>query len=99
MTGPRLTGCRCQCPTCGDYFGNVRGFDRHRIGTLGASDRRCMSLAEMMAAGWERNGRGFLLTPDARRAGVGVEGPRMTLPATHVAATREAATFSAAGAN
>lgn len=85
MTGPRLTGCRCQCPTCGDNFGNVRGFDRHRIGIVGAADRRCMSDAEMVAAGWQRNARGFLLTPDARRAGAGMQATRVTLPATPIA--------------
>lgn len=40
----------------------------------------------MAADGWHRNLRGFLLTPDARRAGVDVEGPRVTLPATPAAA-------------
>lgn len=99
MTGPTLTGCRCQCPTCGDYFGNVRGFDRHRIGTVGTGDRRCLSDAEMMADGWQRNARGFLLTPDARRAGAGIQATRAPLPATHLAETREAAAFSTAGAS
>jgi hypothetical protein len=85
MTGPRLTGNRCQCPTCGDYFGSLRGFDRHRIGTVGAPDRRCKTEAEMMADGWQRNARGFLLTPDPRRAGASISAPRITPPATGVA--------------
>lgn len=85
MTGPRLTGCRCQCTACGGYFGNVRGFDRHRIGTVGDIDRRCMTEAEMLATGWQRNERGFWLTPDPRRAGASVEGPPVPPPATHVA--------------
>ncbi|WP_457095877.1 FDXHR family putative zinc-binding protein [Lysobacter sp. P5_B9] len=85
MTGPRLTGNRCQCPTCGDYFGSVRGFDRHRVGTVGAPDRRCMTGAEMLATGWQRNARGFLLTPDPRRTGAGIAAPRIAPPATGVA--------------
>ena len=78
MNGPRLTGNRCQCPICGDYFGSVRGFDRHRVGTVGADDRRCLTEGQMLAVGWHRSARGFLLTPDARRAGASVPGPRVT---------------------
>lgn len=84
MTGPVLTGNRCQCPSCGDYFGSVRGFDRHRIGVVGAPERRCMSEAEMLSAGWCRNDRGFLLTPDARRAGAGITATHKTPPAMEV---------------
>ena len=82
MTGLALTGGRCQCPTCGEYFGNVRGFDRHRVGAVGAPDRRCLREAEMLANRWRRNSRGFLLTPDSRHAGARLGGPRVTLPAT-----------------
>lgn len=85
MIAPKLSGCRCQCATCGECFGSVRGFDRHRIGTVGEPDRRCLTVPEMIANGWRRNARGFLLTPDARHAGVGVEGARMTLPGTYLA--------------
>jgi len=58
MTAPKLTGNRCQCPTCGDYFTSTRAFDRHRIGQFG-NDRRCLTADEMDAAGFERNARGF----------------------------------------
>lgn len=68
---PRLTGNRCQCPACGEYFGNVRGFDRHRTGDYGKV-RRCISAADLLANGWVRNERGFLLTPDPRRAGADI---------------------------
>lgn len=82
MTRPnrlRLTGCRCQCTACFECFGSVRAFDRHRTGEYArpgtwAHTRRCLTLAEMVSAGWQRNARGFLLTPDARRAGVELEG-------------------------
>ena len=33
---------RCQCASCGAYFGGVNGFERHRIGP--AADRRCLPL-------------------------------------------------------
>lgn len=83
MTGPALNGCRCQCAACGQYFGSERAFDRHRVGDYAApgrwqGTRRCLSVFDMLADGWVRSGRGFLLTPDPRRAGAGMQGPRMT---------------------
>lgn len=84
MRRPRLTGSRCQCPTCGDCFSSVRGFDRHRIGAIGSPERRCLSAVGLLSAGWHRCPRGFLLTPDARRAGACISGRCETLPATRV---------------
>lgn len=89
MTGPTLKGCRAQCVTCSEYFGSDRAFDRHRVGDFAKlgewrHDRRCLTAAEMDATGWVRNGQGFRLAPDPRRAGAGVQGPRVTQPATHV---------------
>ena len=89
MTGPKLTGCRCQCGGCGDYFGSERAFDRHRLGDYAEpgqwqGTRRCLTHAEMMETGWHRSARGFLLQPDPRRAGAGIAGPSLTLPATEV---------------
>src|SRR5688572_22197191 len=89
MTGPRLTGCRCQCPVCGDYFGNVVGFDRHRVGAFSmpgefAHERRCLTPAELDACGWVRNERGFWLRPCAQRGPASIDGPRVTPPATHL---------------
>ena len=80
MTGPTLTGCRCQCTACGEYFGSERAFERHRVGdfaTLGQwkGTRRCLSLSELEVAGWHRNARGFLLAPDPRRAGASISSP------------------------
>jgi len=86
MTGPTLKGCRCQCAACGEYFGSERAFDRHRVGDYAEpgqwqGTRRCLPLPAMLAAGWQRSARGFLLQPDPRRAGAGDAGPRVTLPA------------------
>lgn len=90
MTGPSLRGCRAQCTVCGEYFGSDRAFDRHRLGDFAKTgewrhDRRCLTAAEMDAAGWAWNGRGFLLAPDPRRAGAGVHGPCANPPARGVA--------------
>ena len=89
MTDSTLKGCRCQCAACGEYFASERAFDRHRVGDYAApghwqGTRRCLSLSDLLAAGWERSARGFLLQPDSRRAGAGIQGPRMTPPATEV---------------
>ena len=55
---PKLTGRRCQCCGCGEYFNGQRGFDRHRAGVHGGN-RRCLSVAEMLALGWFCNPDGF----------------------------------------
>jgi hypothetical protein len=84
MTLPRLTGNRCQCPACGLLFANPRGFDRHRTGSFATAtapdSRRCLALADLLARGWTVNGRGFLLTPDRRRAGAALSLPNTTEP-------------------
>lgn len=91
MTGPRLTGSRCQCAACGEPFSSLREFDRHRSGAyaeLGewAHKRRCMTPAEMDARGWQTNARGFRMKGRLQRAPAGIQGPRVTLPASGVAA-------------
>lgn len=63
-----LTGNRCQCPTCGAYFSRVRAFDRHRVGTIGI-DRRCLTEAEMIARGWQRNAAGYWIIATLDSAG------------------------------
>jgi hypothetical protein len=82
MTGPRLTGGRCQCTVCMHYFGSERGFDRHRIGEVGSPDRRCLTGVELANANWVRDARGFWLQPDARRAGTDLQGASSTPTAT-----------------
>lgn len=57
MSAPKLTGNRCQCTACGQYFNGAQPFDRHRVGDCG--NRRCLSVAEMEAAGFIRNAVGF----------------------------------------
>jgi hypothetical protein len=68
MTAPKLTGNRCQCTACGEYFNGAAGFDAHRIGRFGI-DRRCLDVAEMTARGWMRNTADFWITDShAQRA-------------------------------
>ena len=69
---PKLTGARCQCTGCGGYFTSERAFDRHRIGEYAKpgqwqGTRRCMAQAEMDAAGFERNAKGFRGEPGRAR--------------------------------
>lgn len=91
MSGPKLTGSRCQCPNpkCGEFFSSVAAFDRHRVGEFsgvgGVSTRRCMTVAEMMAEEWPKTERGFWLRPAPKAVHSALEGPSTPPPATHIA--------------
>ena len=89
MNGPALTWCRCLCTACGEYFGSVVVFDRHRVGSYAKpgewkGNRRCITPSEMTARGWIRNGRGFWIRHVMEGGRDGIQRPRVTLPATHV---------------
>lgn len=80
MGYPNLSGNRCQCPTCGELFNGVAGFDAHRIGPFDGK-RNCLPVAEMTVRGWTQNDAGFWVTDsNAQRAvkhpAVGVRAPR-----------------------
>lgn len=77
MTAPKLTGGRCQCTACGECFTSERTFDKHRVGQFG-SDRRCLTVAEMVAAGWATNARGFWTNIAPKPAHIDVAAPRGT---------------------
>ena len=83
MIAPKLTGNRCQCPTCGECFTSTRAFDRHRIGSYAKPNqpntRRCLTANEMDAAGFERNARGFRGEPGRVATYFDVAAPRGTL--------------------
>jgi hypothetical protein len=62
------------CCACGEDFGSVELFDRHRVGRhaysfaegleQGVEDgRRCLGTDEMNERGWRRNGRGRWFDP------------------------------------
>jgi hypothetical protein len=54
MKEMKLTGSRCQCIACDEYFNSTFAFDKHRIGEHGKT-RRCMTIDEMLAKGMEKN--------------------------------------------
>ena len=56
----KLTGKRCQCMACGQYFNRDSTFDKHRVGPM--SERRCLTLEEMRTKGWQHNTAGFWIT-------------------------------------
>src|SRR3546814_17398483 len=96
MTGPRLTGNRCQCAACGLHFTSAREFDRHRIGRyaeLGQwqGARRCLTVAELQARCCRTNERGFWLQPRLERAPADPPGPCVTLTARAVPGAVQAA--------
>lgn len=78
MNAPQLTGGRCQCTACGEYFTSDRTFDKHRVGQFG-SDRRCLAVAEMVAGGWVKNARGFWTNVAPQPAHIDVAAPRSIL--------------------
>lgn len=53
----KLTGRRCQCGDCGEYFNSVAAFDRHRVGVGRA--RKCMPPASL---GMVKNRVGYWIT-------------------------------------
>lgn len=57
----KLSGNRCQCPTCGQFFNSVSVFDRHRVGSFDdpANPRRCLTTRQMLAKGFAQNGKGY----------------------------------------
>lgn len=67
----RLTGQLCQCTICGHTFGGERGFERHRTGDYAqhgkANTRRCMTVAEMLAAGLSQDARSIWRRPQPGR--------------------------------
>lgn len=89
MSARRLTGGRCECPTCGLYFTSPREFDRHRAGRYAEPEERtgtrhCRSLAVLLARGWRMDLRGFLSQGRPERAPAGLGGHEATLAATGV---------------
>jgi hypothetical protein len=49
----KLTGSRCQCLGCDEYFNSVTAFDKHRRGE--AEDRYCLTTEQMLEKGYEKN--------------------------------------------
>lgn len=81
MIAPKLSGCRCQCCACWEYFTSERSFNRHRVGEHGKS-RRCLSVAEMLALGWAKSPRGFWSHKALARARADLAAPPSSHPAT-----------------
>lgn len=91
---PKLTGNRCQCPTCGEYFNGVQPFDKHRIGQYGI-DRRCLTVAELDAAGFIRNAAGFWCTRASAEHALQPRAPAFPAPRTPSAMQHHCPTPSA----
>lgn len=95
MSRSKLTGGRCECAACLLRFTSVREFDRHRTGAHAkpgeyAGNRRCLSLAELLARGWQMDGRGYLRQGRREHAPVALEGDeRGRVAATTSPATAE----------
>jgi hypothetical protein len=57
----KLTDSRCQCSGGGEYFSSDAAFDMHRVGRFGV-DRRCMTPADMRAAGMAKTSDDWWVT-------------------------------------
>jgi hypothetical protein len=62
----QLTGHRCCCRGCGEFFNSVSAFDWHRATPLSAngtprlrSIRRCLTVEEMRCKGMSKNASGY----------------------------------------
>jgi hypothetical protein len=62
----RLTGSRCLCRGCGEYFNSVHAFDRHRI-WVSPTVQRCLTHEEMVGKGMSINSSGFWITEPHRK--------------------------------
>lgn len=51
----------CRCSGCGQYFGSLTGFDRHRAGPV--ETRRCLTPEELRADGMALDERGYWRLP------------------------------------
>ncbi len=91
MTAPKLTGGRCQCAACGEYFNSDTPFGRHRVGSYAKpgewqGNRRCLTPAEMTAKGWQPNAAGFWITQPRETFTARAEDAPTPPPATWMAA-------------
>ncbi len=60
-SSPALRGDLSGCAACRLCFTSTSAFDRHRYGPY--SSRRCLTEADLSAAGWKPNARGFWRKP------------------------------------
>lgn len=52
---------RCRCAACGEYFGGVGTFDKHRVGH--PAERSCLGRVQMRERGLRINEKGYWVTP------------------------------------
>lgn len=60
--GRKLTGDRCKCSACGEYFNSTKAFDKHRRGKYMPNERRCLSKEEMEIKKMSLSEKGFWIT-------------------------------------
>jgi hypothetical protein len=53
----KLTGNRCQCQGCYEYFNSIYAFDEHRAGNCAndGKNRHCLTIEEMESRGFVKN--------------------------------------------
>lgn len=63
----KLSGQRCQCCACGEYFNKVVTFDLHRVGKFD-KDRRCLTVQEMRDRNMTKTQDDYWLAPITEKA-------------------------------
>ena len=64
----KLTGNRCKCAECGEFFNSAYAFDKHRVGAYETDPGRwCLSEFGMEALRMAKNLSGFWLSSVDRR--------------------------------
>jgi len=66
-----LSGNRCQCSVCFEYFNSEKAFTRHRVGSYMPMERRCLTVDEMLERGFSKNKADFWITEAFDRKRVG----------------------------
>jgi hypothetical protein len=89
VTGPELKFGRCQCTGCGEFFHSTTVFDRHRVGAFEgpetASQRHCLTTADMLSKGWTLDKRGCWCRTAAEAVTDDITAPSAGVAATVVA--------------
>lgn len=57
---------KCLCRACGQAFGSLYAFDRHRVGVHG--ERRCQPQLLLSEQGWQKDRHGRWRTPGRKAA-------------------------------
>jgi hypothetical protein len=70
IAAKRLTGSRCRCGACGEFFNSVSVFDAHRAGSWAdrGAHRHCLTAEQLIARGYRLSPLGFWIRGPSRKS-------------------------------